>query len=237
MSRLPDPFDLTQHAGHRPVNEIVYSALRQAICRGLLKPGERLVTEDLSTRMKVSRTPVREAIRKLESDGLVRGEPWRSVVVADFPPLEEMAEFYALRGAVEGLVASFAARRRPRPELDRLRAILDRMGAASGADDLERFMALQVDFYDAYTALASSRRIHQILSGIQDYIARAKPISLARPGRMVEAMRELRAVCDAIEAGDAPGAEALARRHCENAFAAYRAVTERRKRPGKGGRS
>jgi DNA-binding GntR family transcriptional regulator len=159
------------------------------------------------------------------------------VVVADFPPLEEMAEFYALRGAVEGLVAYFAANRRPRPALDRLRAVLDKMEAATRSDDLDRFMALQVAFYDQYIALASSRRIHQILSGIQDYIARAKPISLARPGRMLEAMDELRAVFDAIEAGDGARAEALARRHCENAYEAYRTVMEGRQRSSKESRT
>ncbi len=98
-------------------------------------------------------------------------------------------------------------------------------------------MALQVEFYDRYIALASSRRIHQILSGIQDYIARAKAISLARPGRLQEAMSELRAVYDAIEAGDPPRAEALARQHCENAYAAYRTVMEPRKRPEKESRT
>jgi DNA-binding GntR family transcriptional regulator len=227
-----DPFDLKQHAGHRPVNELVYEAIREAICRGLLEPGERLVTEELSARMKVSRTPVREAIRKLESDGLVKSEPWRSVVVSEFPPLDEMEEFYAIRGAVEGRVAAFAARRRPRVALEQLEAVLAAMEAATRAGDRERFTDIQVEYYERYTALACSRRVHQILSSIQDYVARAKPISLARTGRMEEAMAELRAVYDAVVAGDEARAEALARLHCENAYAAYRAVIEGRTRGG-----
>ena len=233
----PDPFDLTRRAGHSPVNELVYAAIREAICRGVLEPGERLVTEELSARMKVSRTPVREALRKLERDGLVKGAPWRSVVVAGVPAIEEMEEFYAVRGVVEGVVASFAARSRPRVELARLREVIERMEAAVQAEDLERFMTLQVEYYERYSALATSDRVRQILSSIQDYVARAKPISLARPGRMAEAIAELAAVCDAMQAGAAARAEALARRHCENAYAAYRAVVERPRRQGKEGRT
>ncbi|HET7825941.1 MAG TPA: GntR family transcriptional regulator [Anaeromyxobacter sp.] len=234
MRKKPDPFDLSCHAGHRPVGELAYAAIRQAISQGLLAPGQRLVTEDLSARMKVSRTPIREALRKLETDGLVRSEHWRGVVVAELPPLEEMEEFYALRGALEGLVAYFAARRRPLAALRTLGGTLERMEAAARTGSLARFKELQVDFWHEYIGLASSRRMQQIASSIGDALARAKPISLSRPGRMKEAVRELRAVYDAIEAGDAERAEELAREHCRRAYAAYRDVTERAGRGARG---
>jgi DNA-binding GntR family transcriptional regulator len=227
MRKKPDPFDLSCQGGHRPVGELAYAALRQAISQGLLAPGQRLVTEDLSIRMKVSRTPIREALRKLETDGLVRSEHWRGVVVAELPPLEEMEEFYALRGALEGLVAYFAARRRPLAALRTLGETLEKMEAAARAGNLARFKDLQVLFWHQYIGLASSRRMQQIASSIGDALARAKPISLSRAGRMKEAVRELRAVYDAIDAGDPPRAEELAREHCRRAYAAYREVAER----------
>lgn len=227
MPRKPDPFDLSSHGGHRPVGELVYAAIRQAISQGLFAPGQRLVTEDLSIRMKVSRTPIREALRKLEIDGLVRSEHWRGVVVAELPPLEEMEEFYALRGALEGLVAYFAARRRPLAALRTLGGTLEKMEAAARAGNLARFKELQVHFWHQYIDLASSRRLQQMASSIGDGLARAKPISLSRAGRMKAAVRELRDVYDAIEAGDAPRAEELAREHCRRAYAAYREVSER----------
>jgi DNA-binding GntR family transcriptional regulator len=157
----------------------------------------------------------------------VRSEHWRGVVVADLPPLEEMEEFYALRGALEGLVAYFAARRRPLEALRTLGGTLGRMEAAARAGSLSRFKDLQVGFWHEYIALASSRRMQQIASSIGDALARAKPVSLSRPGRMKEAVRELRAVYDAIEAGEPERAEELAREHCRRAYAAYREVTER----------
>jgi DNA-binding GntR family transcriptional regulator len=231
MRTKPDPFDLSSHGGHRPVGELVYAAVRQAISQGLLAPGQRLVTEELSRRMKVSRTPIREALRQLEIDGLVKSERWRGVVVAELPPLEEMEEFYALRGALEGLVAYFAARRCPPAGLRALGGTLEKMEAAARAGKLARFKELQVDFWQGYIGLASSRRLQQIASSIGDALARAKPISLSRPGRMKEAIRELRAVYDAIEAGDPPRAEELAREHCRRAYAAYREVSERAAHP------
>ena len=225
-----DSFDLDRLEGHRPMGELVYTAIRQAILRDVLRPGQRLVTEDLAARMGVSRTPVREAIRRLEVDGLVKKEPWKSVVVAELPPMKEMEEFYFLRGAVEGVVAYFAARRRPMKKLEELRAVLGKMEEASVSDDTRLFMDLQADFWDRYIALASSKRICQVASGIRDSLERAKPISILRPRRMQENVRELRAVLDAIDAGDSARAEALAREHCRLACEAYRDVAENRGR-------
>lgn len=234
MRKQADPFDLTAQSGHRPVGELVYDGIRKAIGLGVLAPGQRLATEDLSRRMKVSRTPVREALRKLQIDGLVTAEPWRGFVVAELPPPEEMEEFYALRGALEGLVAYFAARRRPQPALKTLGATLAKLEAAARAGDLERFKDVQVDFWDQYIGLASSRRLQQIASSIGESFARAKPVSLARPGRMKEAVRELRAVYDAILAGDAERAEELAREHCRRAHEAYREVSNQRRKAAGG---
>lgn len=228
MAEEFDPFDLSRLAGHRPVGELVYTAIRLAILRNIFSPGQRLVTEELASRMKVSRTPVREAIRKLEIDGLVKGEPWRGVVVAELPPLEEMEEFYSLRGALEGLVGFFAARRRQQSKLDGLRSVIEAMEDASASGDLDRFIDLQVDFWDRYIGLASSKRIFQVASAIRNSLERAKPISLSRPGRMPETITELRAVFEAIVAGDSPGAESLAREHCRLAYEAFRTVMENR---------
>ncbi len=231
MADGSDLFDLNRLQGHRPMGELVYTAIRQAILRNVLRPGHRLVTEDLAARMGVSRTPVREAIRRLEVDGLVKKEPWKSVVVAELPPLDEMEEFYFLRGAVEGVVAYFAARRRPEKKLEELRDVLRKMGEAAAAGDAGQFMDIQGDFWDRYIALASSKRICQVAGAIRDSLERAKPVSILAPGRMGENLRELAAVLDAIEAGDSARAQALAREHCRLAYGAYRAVVESGTRP------
>lgn len=193
-----------------------------------LSPGQRLITEELATRMGVSRTPVREALRKLELEGLIHNEPWHGMVVAASPPLDEMEEFYALRGALEGLVAFFAARRRPTDELAGLRAVMGEMSAAVAAGDVEQFINLQVHYYDQYIGLARSRRLYQMASSIRDYLEWAKPVSLSRINRLSDAFEELNAVVEAIEAGDAPGAEALAREHCRKAYQSFRSVMAER---------
>lgn len=226
MTKKYDPFILSRYEGHLPVNELAYRAIRQAIFRRVLSPGERLVTEDLAARMKISRTPVREALRKLEIDGLVENKPWRGVVVAEQPSLEEMEEFYYIRGALEGLVAYFAARRQPREDLDALKLLIDAMYEAAEADDIERFMAIQVDFWDRYIGLAPSRHLFQMVSSIREYLERAKPVSLSRPGRMMEAMAELKEIYEAIVNEDPSRAEELARAHCRKAYEVFRTVME-----------
>ncbi len=137
-----------------------------------------------------------------------------------------MEEFYFLRGAVEGVVAYFAARRRPTKKLGELRAVLGKMVDVAATGDARLFMDLQGDFWDRYIALASSKRICQVASGIRDSLERAKPVSILKPGRMGENVRELGAVLDAIDAGDSARAEALAREHCRLAYEAYRGVVE-----------
>lgn len=227
-----NPFDLSQYAGHRPVGELVHTAMRRAILGQVLPPGQRLVIKEMASLMGVSLTPVREAIRKLELEGLVRNEPYRSSVVTESPSLEEMEEFYYLRGALEGLVAYFAAKHRSEAKLAELQAALDEMGGATDTGSIDRFMELQVTFWDRYIGLVRNLRLFQMVSSIRDYMERAKPVSLSRPGRMAEAMEEIRAVVDAIAAGDAERAESLAREHCRLACEAYRSVMERRPATG-----
>jgi DNA-binding GntR family transcriptional regulator len=221
-------FDLKQYAGHRPVGDLVHLAMRRAILEGVLPPGRRLVIKELAARMGVSLTPVREAIHKLELEGLVRNEPYRGSVVTEAPSIEEMEEFYRLRGALEGLVAHIAARRRDARELSGLREAMEEMGAMAGTGNIDRFMTLQGTFWDRYMGMVRTKRLFQWITSIRDYLERAKPVSLSQPGRMDMAMQEIRAVVDAIEAGDPERAEYLAKEHCRLAFEAYRSALERR---------
>ncbi len=221
-------FDLSQYAGHRPVGELVHAAMRRAILENVLPPGRRLVIKELAARMGVSLTPVREAIHKLELEGLVRNEPYKGSVVTEAPSLEEMEEFYRLRGALEGLVAHIAARRGTAQELSYLKEAMEEMGVTAETGNIDRFMDLQGAFWDRYIGLVRTKRLFQLISGIRDYLERAKPVSLLKPGRMDMAMKEIRAVVDAIEAGEPERAEHLAREHCRLAFEAYRSVMEHR---------
>jgi len=231
LKEKENPFDLSQYAGHRPVGELVYLAMRRAILEHILPPGQRLVIKEMAIQMGVSFTPVREATRKLELEGLVRNEPYRGSVVNELPSLEEMEEFYYLRGALEGLVAHYAVRRSSREQVAGLRASLDKMGEAADAGNVGLFMELQVEFWDRYIGLVRNTRLFQLVSSIRDYMEQAKPISLSFPGRVTEAIREIRRVVEAIEAGDPERAENLAREHCRLACKAYRAVMERRTAP------
>lgn len=224
----PNPFDLSQYAGHRPVGDLVYTAMRRAILERVLSPGQRLVIKDTASLMGVSLTPVREAIRKLELEGLVRNEPYRGSIVAELPSQEEMEEFYYLRGALEGLVAHHAAKRRPPAQMAELREALEAMGDAADNGSVDRFMELQVTFWDRYIVLSRNTRLFQMVSSIRDYMEQAKPISLSLPGRMAESIKEIRAVVEAIEAGEEDRAESLAREHCLRAYKAYRKVMGRR---------
>ena len=196
-------------------------AIRRAILDGVMRPGQRLLPDELANSLGVSRTPVREALRKLEMEGLVKAEPWRGVVVAE-QRLEDMEEFYAIRGALEGLIARFAARRQPAGDLDRLAVVMEAMRQTVAAEDTDGFMRLQSEFYDQFMSLAGSERLRQLTASVRDYLESAKHVSLSAPNRLQTAFAELESVVAAIRAGDPQRAEDLAREHCASAYQAFR---------------
>jgi len=226
MSNSYDPLDLSQYSKpRRPASELAFQALRRAILDGYIAPNERLMAEELAARMGVSRTPVREALRKLELEGLVRTEPWRGVMVAE-QRLEDMEEFYAIRGALEGVVAHFAARKRNEQRMTALAELMQQMEETVHQNDTVKFSQLQVLFYDEFISMAGSNRLKQMVGSIRDYLERAKPVSLSAPGRLKKAFEELRDVIRAIERGDPDAAEEAARLHCRLAYDAFRSAVK-----------
>ena len=108
---------------YRPLRDVVSDVLRQAIKDGVLKPGERLMEIRLAEELGVSRTPIREAIRKLEQEGFVVMVPRRGTYVADIS-LKDISQVFEIRGALEELAAGLAAERITPDELERLERIL-----------------------------------------------------------------------------------------------------------------
>lgn len=225
VNRSENLFDLSQY-DRRPASELAFLALRQAILLGHLPPGTRLLANELAEKMGVSRTPVREALQKLELEGLVESAPWRGVVVAN-QDMKDIEEFYEIRGALEGVVAYFGARRRPQARLEGLRAAIAEMKKAVEAGDAPLFLRHQVTFYDHYVELAQSKRLKQLVSSIRDQLDRNKWISVQAPGRMQTSLAGMEAVVDAIERGEAAEAARLAQQHCRKAYEAFRAMAER----------
>jgi len=201
---------------YKPLRELVFEALREAILKGVLKPGERLMEIQLAEEMGVSRTPVREAIRKLELEGLVAMVPRKGAYVASLS-MKDIIEVFEIRGALEGLAAELAAERITDEELEELERYLVRITESIEADDLALVVAIDTDFHSQLYKASRNERLAQIINNLREQIQRFRTTSLSLPGRMQAALEEHKKIVDAISTRDGALARRLAEEHIENA--------------------
>jgi len=205
-----------------PVREQVLKALRTEIIEGRFAPGRRLTERELTEMLGVSRTVLRESLRQLEAEGLVRLIPNKGPVVRALT-VGEARELYRIREALEGLAArSFAEQNDPDRIADLERA-LEAVEVAYKEGDPRTILAAKNDFYDAMHTGARSQILSKMLGTVLAQIWRWRAMGLTHPmrsaGRSVESVRNLRKVVDAIKAGDAEDAERAAKEDARRAAA------------------
>ncbi len=202
--------------GYKPLRDLVFEAMRDAIVNGQLKPGERLMEIQLADELGVSRTPVREAIRKLELDCLVVMVPRKGAYVADISS-RDIVEVFEVRGALERLAAGLCAERITPEELESLEKVLHRISMGVESGNLNDVIAADILFHDILYEASRNRRLAQIIAQSREQIQRFRSNSLAQPGRMKDALEEHRKILEAISQRDVSLAQRLAVRHVENA--------------------
>jgi DNA-binding GntR family transcriptional regulator len=200
---------------YRPLREIVFDVLRQAIIDGTLEPGERLMEVQLAEALGVSRTPVREALRQLELEGFIVMVPRKGAYVADLST-KDVADVLEIRGALEALAASLAAERIEEEELELLERLLVESKEAAKAKDIEQMIKIDTRFHDILYQASRNKRLVQIVSNLSEQIQRYRTTSLAYPGRLIYTLKEHRLLVDALAERNADLASELAQEHIEN---------------------
>lgn len=200
----------------RPLREVVFEALREAIADRRLRPGERLMEVQLAEEMGVSRTPVREAIRRLELEGFVVMVPRRGAYVANYS-LKDIADVFEIRAALEALAAGLAAERITEEEIEELERSLHRLAAHVEASDLEALVEEDTAFHEVLYRASRNQRLVQIVSNLRELIQSFRTKSLAAPGRMRETLEEHQRITEAVVARNVLLARRLAQEHIENA--------------------
>ncbi|MEM7562050.1 MAG: GntR family transcriptional regulator [Pseudomonadota bacterium] len=192
----------------------VQQRIRVGIRNGRYQPGARIREAEVAEWLGVSRTPVREALRRLEADGLVSFEPWRGVVVAELDR-QAVGELYAMRGILEGAAARMAARYIDDAEIDLLELLLQQ--ADEVAEDAEKLARINRRFHQTLSAAARNRYLLQSMNQQENGLALLNGTTFSVPGRAVTAAEEHRAIVEAIRARDPEAAERAARAHIANA--------------------
>lgn len=203
-------------AGHPSLQERAYGSLRASIVGGRLKPGERLLEPVVAHELGISRSPVREAIRRLQQDGFVMIRPRLGAFVA-LVTQEEVDDIYRIRGALEGVAAALAAERRTDRDLRRMSEVLERMSLNADSGDEDDVVDAADRFHQSIYDAAKSPRLSALLESIHHRVAQFRNLSLRVPGRAHEAAVGHRQLLDAIGVGDIEAAETLMRSHIEGA--------------------
>jgi DNA-binding GntR family transcriptional regulator len=197
-------------ARHQPLRQVVTDALRKAILSKQLKPGERLVEEQLAADLGVSRNPVREALRVLESEGLVEINPRRGASVTNVSE-EEAQEIVEVRAALEGLCARLAARRcTPALKAD-IERILDRGEQAAAADDSPALARIHSQVHALMARAGNNRQLAVFVQSLRDKTDWLYTSSVTWRAQL--SWREHAAILRAITEGDEELAALLASRH------------------------
>lgn len=208
-----------------PVRAHVFRALRDAIISGELPPGHRLVEADLCVKLGVSRPSVREALRQLEAERLVRITPYKGPAVAAIS-WAEAADIYEVRALLEGHAAYLFAERVDAVSLAALLAALRSFESAVRSGNSAGLLESTGAFYDVILRGCSNQVIADMLSGLLARINLLRSRSMSLHGRATHSARELRAIYAAIKRRDPDGARAAAVEHVRNASAAAQAALE-----------
>jgi DNA-binding GntR family transcriptional regulator len=206
------------------LRERIAARLRQAIIAGDLPPGSRLMEPELARRLGVSRTPLREAIRQLEAEGLVTAVPRMGSFVSEVSP-QDVEETYAIRAVLEGLAARQAAGNPDPGKAGKLRPILAEL--ARKTSDYRVYHEAAGRFHEAIFALSRNQRLQSMYHSLTHQVARFRTLSLAVPRRPEVSLRQHRRIAEAILRSREGEAERLMREHIEGA----RAVLRRRVQP------
>jgi DNA-binding GntR family transcriptional regulator len=197
-----------------PSQKDAYEMILDAIDGGIYRPGSRLVESELAERFGVSRTPIREALQRLETQSLLTRDG-RSLIVASLDHAQ-MAELYAVRQELEGLAARLAAQHAASEEVSVLRDMVEQDRALLG--DPEALARANRRFHHQIHLASHNRFLVQQLDLVYRSMALMARTSLAAAGRGVDALAEHDAIVDAIAARDGDRAAAALKAHLSTAF-------------------
>jgi DNA-binding GntR family transcriptional regulator len=199
------------------LSEHAYDTLRAMIVRGEMAPAQRLSEPELTERLAIGRTPLREAVLRLAQDGLVAIYPQSGSFVTPIS-LTQLEEAQFVRERLEcGIVRRVAERADP-AALAGLRSLLQRQQQAADEGDAERFHHLDEELHETFCAIAGWPDVWRLIHRSKVHLDRVRRMSLPLAGQMPHLILQHRAILDAVIAGDADGAEAAMRGHLREVF-------------------
>jgi DNA-binding GntR family transcriptional regulator len=199
---------------HLTLREQILETIRDAIIKGALKPGEKVAEPELAERFGISRTPIREAFRQLESEGYLTVIPRKGAVVAAFSQ-KDIEEFYAIKSILEGYAARKACENLTSKEIEKLEAFNAKLLNLAEGSDIKHFFKVHNDFHDLFIRAAQNDKLSEMISGLVSKFQRLRLASLSLPGRMKISVEEHEKIIDSFRKKNPVLAEKLVRKNAE----------------------
>lgn len=198
-----------------PLRDVVFNTLRQAILTGELKPGERLMEIHLANMLGVSRTPIREAIRKLELEGLVTMIPRRGAEVAQITE-KSMSDVLEVRRAMDALCAELACERITEEDLERLKEACGQFEQATGTKDVKKIAQADVELHDIILQATGNSRLIQLVNNLSEQMYRYRFEYIKDISQHERLVEEHRMIYESLVNRDRERAAEAARTHIDN---------------------
>ena len=211
---MPIDFEVTMNE-YLPLRDVVFNTLRRAILRGELKPGERLMEIQLANKLGVSRTPIREAIRKLELEGLVLMIPRKGAEVAEITE-KNLRDVLEVRCALEVLAVQLACERIDKRGIKELHTAADRFRDVLGSDDITQIAQADEAFHDVIFTATDNERLIQLLNNLREQMYRYRIEYLKKKECYPQLLGEHEAIISAIERHDKEKATRITGQHINN---------------------
>lgn len=210
--RNPDFGSLSAIPERKPLGHYVFENLKQAIVRGDFSPGNRLVESRLAEAMGISRTPVREAIHKLEREGLIKKLPQGGFYVLNLTR-EEIEETFGIRSVLESYAARLAAIKHQKEELEPLEEKIGEFQYFLNRGEMEALLKINTEFHSLLYAMSQSPKLIKMINDLQDQIYRFRRIILKIDTMAKTSNDDHRQMLSAMKTRDADRVETLVRQH------------------------
>ncbi|MEH7392025.1 GntR family transcriptional regulator [Bacillus sp. JJ1503] len=209
--------------GRQPLNVMVYENIKHAIIEGDIEPGTRLTETKVGEQMNVSTTPVREAFRRLASEGLLKIIPWRGAIVQEFSG-QELIEVYQCRESLEGLAIKLAIETIDSEGIEKLESLVEE---SKETDDLSEYVEINSTIHNTILEYAQNETLSNLLGQLNDVIYHNRNMSSYSKQRRNEIYYEHLQIVSAIKNGDKEQAQKAMELHVNNG---YRYIKERLKK-------
>lgn len=196
---------------HQTLREKILETIREAILKGNLKPGEKVAEPELAERFGISRTPIREAFRQLESEGYLTVIPRKGAVVTALSE-RDVQEFYAIKSILEGYAASLAAGKLTDKELEKLDAVNEKLRHLAQDGDVKTFYRIHNEFHEIFLKAADNNKLYELIHQLGLKFNRLRMASLSVNGRMEISVEEHDKLLDAFRRKDGNAAEDLVKK-------------------------